>query len=264
LARGPRGGATSAPASRSPGAKTRLGRARPLVTLSVLWLLLAAAGCPANESDVRISPAGIAWLSTACRPCAPTPPFPPSRPDDGRFPPTFPGFGSDCACALPNHYAPALGRSVTEARLFLVTPGDGRIQDASKCMTLHLCPESGRSGLSSSCMASDLNQQLDGAMPNGLGFDGLKNPEDAQLILAFYQPQESNAEASCHRADLFACAGLAAPLGGGDYDITCASCQGGAKAAPGPDNGPCPRDQAQRNSCFLQWCDSLLDQNQYQ
>jgi hypothetical protein len=168
----------------------------------------------------------------------------------------------NCPCTLLNHYPPNLARTVTEARLFLVTPSDGRVQDASKCMTLHFCTDAGRSGSSSECMADDLNQQLDGAMPHGLGFDGLKNPEEVQLILAFYQPQESSTEAACHRADLFACAGLAPPLGGGNYDITCASCQGGSRTAAGPDNGPCPRDQSQRNSCFLQRCDAILAQNQ--
>ena len=93
-------------------------------------------------------------------------------------------------------------------------------------MSLHPCGDGGRFGPVADCMANDLNQQLDGAMPNGLGFDGLKNPEEAQLVLAFYQPIDSSeGGGGCHRADLYACAGLAAPLGGGAYDISCASCQ---------------------------------------
>jgi hypothetical protein len=242
-------------------------RAAPLAAL--VWLALSAMGCPSRETDIRISPKGISWLTTACMPCGSPVPIPPSRTDhDGSRPPP-PGFpplqDPVCACALPDHYPPGpFGRSVTEARLFLVTPGDNRIQDASKCMTLHPCGDGGRLGSSHDCMSSDLNQQLDGAMPRGLGFDGLKNPEDTHLILALYQPTESSTEGTCSRTNLFACAGLAPPLGGGNYDITCASCQGGSRTAAGPDNGPCPRDQAQRGSCFLQQCDALLEQNGYE
>jgi hypothetical protein len=115
------------------------------------------------------------------------------------------------------------------------------------------------------CIAEDINQQLDGALPRGLGFDGLKNPEEAQLVLAFYQPSESSDEGGgCHRTDLFACAGLASPLGGGGaYDISCASCQSGSRTSVGNDNGPCPKDRTQSTSCFLQLCDSVLASNGY-
>jgi hypothetical protein len=114
-------------------------------------------------------------------------------------------------------------------------------------------------------MANDINQQLDGAMPNGLGFDGLKNAEDAQLILAFYQPSATEGSVGCHRADLAACAGLAAPLGGGAYDITCASCLGGSRTAAGTNNGPCPRALVSEDThCFLQLCDKLLAEGGYE
>lgn len=166
---------------------------------------------------------------------------------DGRYPTTFTG-GS------------------IEARLFLISPADSpadsRVQDASKCMTVHPCGDGGRFGPSSDCLASDINQQLDGAMPNGLGFDGLKNPEEVQLVLAFYQPTGTSEEGGgCHRADLFACAGLAPPLGGGAYDISCASCQGGNRTAPGNDTGPCPKGPSGVSSCFLRLCDVYLANN---
>jgi hypothetical protein len=171
-------------------------------------------------------------------------------------------------CLLDGRYPATFNGTSTEARLFLVSqldpanPSHGRIQDASKCMTLHPCGDGGRGGPSGQCIASDLNQQLDGAMPNGLGFDGLKNPEEAQLILAFYQPTDTSEQGGgCQRADLFACAGLAAPLGGGAYDISCASCQGGSRTAPGNDNGPCPKGPPMVNSCFLKICDDLLSNN---
>jgi hypothetical protein len=131
-------------------------------------------------------------------------------------------------------------------------------------MSLHPCSDGGRSG-GIDCMASDLNQQLDGAMPNGVGFDGLQNPEEALVILAFYQPLDSSEEGGgCRRADLSACAGLAAPLGGGSYDISCASCEGGVRTTPGNDNGPCPKDLDKNNSCFLQTCDDILAENGFE
>jgi hypothetical protein len=167
-------------------------------------------------------------------------------------------------CLLDGHFNANFPGGATEARLFLISPGDNRVQDASKCMSLHTCGDGGRTTTSSACMTGDLNQQLDGAMPNGLGFDGLKSPEEAQLILAFYQPTDtSEAPGGCHRTDLFACAGLAAPLGGGAFDISCASCQGGSRTAPGNDNGPCPKGTATVGSCFLKFCDKVLSDNGY-
>src|SRR4030095_4530471 len=107
-------------------------------------------------------------------------------------------------------------------------------------------------------LAEGLNQQLDGAIANGLGFDGLKNPDDVVLFLAVYQQQEflidtEEGQPSCRRVDLVACAGLAPPLGGGEYDMSCASCQDGARNPPSRNNGPCPRDGT--GSCFLEKCD---------
>jgi hypothetical protein len=133
-------------------------------------------------------------------------------------------------------------------------------------MSLHPCSDGGQSSVpQNDCTASDLNQQLDGAMPNGVGFDGLRNPEEALVILAFYQPADSSEEGGgCHRADLFACAGLAAPLGGGAYDISCASCEGGTRTAPGNDNGPCPKSLEKDNVCFLQTCNDILAQSGFE
>ncbi|HMJ51685.1 MAG TPA: hypothetical protein VK540_06395 [Polyangiaceae bacterium] len=255
-------------------ASTRIASAASLA--GALWLILASAGCPLRDKEIRITDTGIGWLTKACQLAGG--PFPPfggggsSGPGgsggsggagfSGPPPPTGPGSDPQRPCGLEGHYLPNLYGRSTEARLFLVSPGDGRVQDASKCMRLHPCLDGGRSGPTADCMAADINQQLDGAMPNGLGFDGLKNAEEAQLILAFYQPANTSEEAGgCHRIDLFACAGLAAPLGGGAHDISCASCQGGSRTANGSDTGPCPRDQSQTNSCFLQICDGLLSDN---
>jgi len=254
-----------------------------------LWLTLALAGCPLREKEIRITDGGVQWLLNACPQSSG--PFPTTT--TGGFPPMSSGGGGNGAggsgtaslggfaatgggggnspgggppppgggfitCHLEGNY-PATGYP-TEARLFLISPGDRRVQDASKCMSLHSCGDGGRPGPSTrDCIASDLNQQLDGAMPNGLGFNGLQNPEEALVVLAFYQPTDTSEEGGgCHRGDLFACAGLAAPFGGGAYDISCASCEGGTTTAPGNDTGPCPRDQDKKNSCFLQTCDQIL------
>ncbi len=168
------------------------------------------------------------------------------------------------ACALPGHLPPTFSQAI-QARLFLVTPADNRIRDASKCMTLPQCHASGRT----TCLADELNQQLDGAIANGLGFDDLKNPDDVVLFLAFYQQQdfqpqdatEEPSQSSCRRVDLVACAGLAPPLGGGEYDMSCASCQDGSRNPQSRNNGPCPKDS--NTSCFLEKCDSWLAGNGY-
>jgi len=221
-----------------PGALRRLAAALPPFLLAAV----AAVGCPPHETTLSITAAGGAVLVTACQPCAPA--------NDAGIEPV-------CACTLGIREPPDLkGRSM-QARLFLITPSNQAVRDASKCMTLAPCADAGRPA---PCLAESLNQQLDGAMPQGLGFDGLENPDDVQLVLAFYQPPDAASVASCSRADLFACAGLAPPLGGGNYDISCASCQGGSKSAPGPDNGPCPRP---KRSCFLEECNDILARNGY-
>jgi hypothetical protein len=206
------------------------------------FLALAVAGCPPREATLSISSQGVVTLITACRPCA--------RTEDG-------GIEPSCACIVGSRPPPEIERRVLQARLFLVTPADNSIRDASKCMTLLPCGDAGRPA---NCLAESLNQQLDGAIPHGLGFNGLENPDAVQLVLAFYESADSTSAVSCDRADLVACAGLAQPLGGGNYDISCASCQGGPRNAPGPDNGPCPKP---RNSCFLQACADILAQNSY-
>jgi len=251
----------------------------------VLWLMLGVAGCPLREKDIRITETGMNWLLSACPKGGSPMPIPPP-PGGGGFGGGGPGggaggfggtFGGSSGggnppdpnlCVLEDRYPASFNGRPTEARLFLVSqpdpayPGRGRVQDASKCMSLHPCGDGGKGGPSGQCIASDLNQQLDGAMPNGLGFDGLKNPEEAQLIMAFYQPADTSDQGGgCHRADLFACAGLAAPLGGGAYDISCGSCQGGNRTAPGSDTGPCPKGPAMTYSCFLKVCDELLANN---
>jgi hypothetical protein len=230
-------------ASRVKGPDTRGSPLRWLTALPPLcFTALVVAGCPPHEARLSITNDGIQTLITACRPCARTP--------DG-------GIETACACAINGRPPPAILNRGVQARLFLVTPSDQIVRDASKCMTLLPCGDGGRPA---DCFAESLNQQLDGAIPRGLGYDGLENPDDVQLMLAFYEPLEPSSIASCERGDLVACAGMAPPLGGGNYDISCASCQGGVRNAPGPDNGPCPKP---KTSCFLEECEATLAKNGY-
>jgi hypothetical protein len=223
-----------------PGVFRRLVAALPAFVV----VAIAAVGCPPHEATLSITADGVATLVKACQPCAPA--------NDAGIEPL-------CACTLGIREPPDLVRRNMQARLFLVTPSNQNVRDTSKCMTLAPCADAGRPA---PCLAESLNQQLDGAMPQGLGFDGLENPDEVQLVLAFYQPPDAASVASCSRADLVACAGLRPPLGGGNYDITCASCQGGPKNAPGPDNGPCPKPRGS-TTCFLQECNDILAKNDY-
>jgi hypothetical protein len=216
----------------------RVARALP----PFVFTALVIAGCPPRDTTLMISPGGVLTLSNACKPCG--------RTEDG-------GIEPACACTIGTREPPDLDRRALQARLFLITPADQMVRDSSKCMTLLPCQDAGPA---TDCLAERLNQQLDGALPQGLGFDGLQNPDDVQLVLAFYQPLDLSSVSSCNRADLVACAGLAPPLGGGTYDISCASCQGGPKSVAGADNEPCPRP---KNSCFLDACNSVLAMNNY-
>jgi hypothetical protein len=224
--------------------KSRGARALRVAFLAppTLLVMTAVAGCPARQAMLDISPDGVTNLVEACTPCVPS--------EDG-------GIEPACACVIRGHAAPDLQHRALQAQLFLVTPVDKAIRDTSKCMNLLPC---GDAGLPTSCLAERLNQQLDGAIPRGVGFNGLENPDEVQLIIAFYQQLDGSPGASCQRSDLVACTGLAPPLGGGRYDISCASCQGGSRNAPGPDNGPCPQPGG---TCFLQDCEEILRLNGY-
>lgn len=223
------------------------GGARLALTATLVGATLLGSGCPAREQQVLITSDGAQLLATVCaRPCLR--PVEEQDAGTGVAPQVCPG-----SCGLAGHLPPDFSEP-SQARLFVVTPGDKRVRDASKCMTLPAYHGPAR-------FAEALNQQLDGAIANGLGFDGLQNPDDVVLVLAFYQQEDfqpANGEEalpSCRRVDLVACAGLSPPLGGGSYDMSCASCQDGARNPTSRNNGPCPRDE---HPCFLDACNSWL------
>jgi hypothetical protein len=210
---------------------------------------LAVAGCPMRDVGVSISSNGANTVLTACNNGC-------WHEGDGGVPFGM-GWGeTNCECELSGSPWPDFRREL-QARLFVVSPSQAfSVQDASKCMSIEPCGEGGLSR-SNHCLAERLNQQLDGAMPKGLTSDGLRNPDDVLLVLAFYQPP-AGSDASCTIDSLFACAGLSAPLGGGSFDIACSSCQGSSRTPTGSDTGPCPRDTNDRNGCFLRTCYGFL------
>src|SRR5258708_5732265 len=157
-------------ASRVKGPDTR----RPGSWLTALpplcFVALVVAGCPPHEARLSITNDGIQTLVTACRPCARTP--------DG-------GIEAACACAINGRAPPAILSRGVQARLFLVTPSDQIVRDASKCMTLLSCGDGGRPA---DCFAESLNQQLDRPIPRGLGYDGLQTPDALHLMPPCHPP----------------------------------------------------------------------------
>src|SRR5579859_5273360 len=102
-------------------------RSRALGWLTALppfaFASLTVLGCPPHEARLSITTDGIQTLTTACRPCG--------RGPDGGIDPT-------CACAINLRPPPEIETGI-QARLFLVTPSDQTVRDASKCMTLNPC-----------------------------------------------------------------------------------------------------------------------------
>jgi hypothetical protein len=210
-----------------------------LAALSLTGALIAA--CPAREIRVEVTPKGVERLILSCEGasvaacdvecCRSVPPGTPDHP-----PPD------------PTKY--------TEARLFLLSL-DGDVKDASRCMDISPCSTSDMpQDLDLECIAAKINQQLAGAMPDGLTFDDFEDPADARLFLAIYQPPPG--AAPCDPEELVLCAGFAETIGEGVYDIACASCQGGRNQAA-QFNTACPTEgNGAQTRCFLRTCDALL------
>lgn len=219
-----------------------------------LALFLGALGlaCPAYDLTIRISDNGVANILAACRGfqklCS-------SLNDCKEDPLSCEIQGGKCIlrnrCQIGDQNHPGWTTGGKKAgRLILLSIEGTRLGDASPCFGFDPSICSGNRG----CFADLLNQSLDQMIKNGLSFDGFNEQEDVLLSLAIFDA-EGQAGADCDPDRLLACAGLAPPLGGGDYDITCASCQNGSHFSLGRDNGPCPISQQE---CFLQRCDRLL------
>jgi hypothetical protein len=213
-------------------------------------VVTALAGCPMRDLGVSITAAGAQDVPTACTSTC--------RHDDdaGTAFPFGRGtvFDTTCACEIQGNPWPDWTREL-QARLFVVSPSENfAVKDASLCMSILPCGEGGISR-SGKCIAERINQQLDGAMPKGVTSDGLRSADDVMLVIGLYQAGPGS-DVGCGVDTLFACAGMSTPLGGGNYDISCASCQGGSRTPTGADTGPCPR--LGNDKCFLQSCYGFL------
>jgi hypothetical protein len=205
--------------------------------LCLLGGLLSA--CPAREIRVEVTARGVERLVRSCEGAS------------------VQACGEGCCTSVPSgspDHAPPDRTSYTEARLFLVSL-DGSVKDASLCMDVSPCV-SADPAADLECTAKKLNQQLVGAMPEGLTFDDLEDAADARLFLAIYQPPPG--ARPCDPAELVLCAGFAETIGEEVYDIACASCQGGETQA-GEFNTACPTEgNGLSTRCFLRTCDVLL------
>jgi hypothetical protein len=254
---------------------------RPAARLALAALFTAAIGgsglaCPARALDVNITANGVNTLVFGCESfrdaCA-----------------TLKACRhnvllcdqSTCElrqeCALPNGAEWTPWQTMGMRMLLLAPSGsDLNLKTRTACVPLNLKPcildKAGLIGCpdapadAGACAEDVFREAAQAALGSGLTFDGFSSPDDALLVAALYRKpgMESSCDPSvlvapddCATENLVAVAGLAAPLGGGTYDITCASCQGGPRTSLGPNTGACP---VSANACFLQRIAALLDQ----
>lgn len=217
-----------------------------------LCLALFLAACPAVELTIRVTETGVSSILTSCRGFQRACSSPGACADDPQLCQLVDGqcvLRSRCHLGDTSH----VGWSPTgkkEGKLLLLAIDDAKLAQESPCFAVNpaLCLGD------RSCLADQLNEALDTAVQGGLTFDGFTEPDDALLVFAFFEAGGAG-ETACDPERLVACAGLAPPLGGGDYDVTCASCQDSSHFAIGHDNGPCPTS---KDECFLERCERLL------
>jgi hypothetical protein len=252
-------------------------RARRLLLAVGLWLTsVGVAGCPPKETLIEITPSGAATLLNSCAGseldvtglCA------------GITDTCSQASGAsaevqmacnqarqqcldllaaqrDATCLVDGVARPPNPTALDSLalRLVLVTIDDGPVaRDASACVPLSFdCGGEIREG----CGAEGANRAIAEAISEeGLGFDGLDEPEDATpVLLLFHDPMAGDGEVTCTTNHLFACGALDQRIPGeDDYDIVCAACQGGP--APLVESAPCFGD------CFLGPCAAINDQIQ--
>lgn len=230
--------------------------ARRCAAASIFAAALGASGlaCPSRDLSVVITQQGVATLVGACElfqgACASL-----QGCNANTLCDVVPGPPPQCqihnVCRLggPDHAAWIPG-APKHAKLFLLDLEHEEHAGDSKCVEIDTDCESDLG-----CMAGKFGDALDEAFPHGLTFDGFEDPADGLLVLAVYEPKDG--VEPCALDTLVACAGLAEPLRGGPYNITCASCQGGLHTSLGNDTGPCPVSPGE---CFLERCAMMLAQ----
>jgi hypothetical protein len=229
-------------------------RARAIAAATFLSISLGAilAACPARDLTINITETGVASILTACRGFQRSCSAAGSCADDQLLCELVDG-----ECVLRNRCHIGDNSHVTwgntgkkEGKLLLLSLDGEHLGDASPCFGFDASTCIGDRG----CFADKLNDKLDQAIKGGLTFDGFTEQDDALLTFAIFESSDGD-EPACDPDRLVACAGLAPPLGGGDFDITCASCQDSSHFALGHDNGPCPTTKTE---CFLERCERLI------
>jgi hypothetical protein len=194
--------------------------------LSTAAVFLCAAGCGPRDLAVVVSATGMGNILEACK---------------------SPSATSKCFLPGNSMISASTLTTALQARLFLADPTGG-VRATSACF--QLLPSSVNAATDpggwAAGMARELNQELEGALPNGLTYPGLNDPSQVILTLALYQPKDDTGQ--CEHDALIACAGFEQPLAGGDYDISCASCQSGFVGAIG---AHCP---TAGTDCFFEEC----------
>jgi hypothetical protein len=239
-----------------------------LAALSTVAIGASGLACPARQLDVQVTSDGADTLIFAC--------------ESFRDACSAPGachhnriLCDQSTCAIKNEckiagnpeWAP---EHTMGMRLMLITATADAIaiRKASPCVPLNLrpCIEdptglfgcANASGDANVCITAAVAEAVQGALGNGLSFDGFKSPDDVALVAAFFRKpgDEASCDATvlvrpddCGTENMVAVAGLAAPIGSTAFDITCASCQGTTHGSLGPDNAPCPVTD---DLCFLQ------------
>ncbi|MBI4704047.1 MAG: hypothetical protein HY744_23305 [Deltaproteobacteria bacterium] len=216
--------------------------AAPSLLRAVLGVLAVGlcAGCPAEQYRIEISEDGMKKVIVAC------------------------ASGETCG----KNCCPKLSAKIPKesaalyAQLHVVTvPADatalsqGKVRAQSPCMKLRLaCDIEADAGAVESlayCLALQLNDEIADAIPEGLGFDGMDDPNDVSLVLSLHR-RSAEEDARCQAEEVFAAAGLSERVPGSKtYDITCASCSGGARNALSS-TPPCV------GACFASECAALL------
>lgn len=170
-------------------------------------------------------------------------------------------------CEIPGNpeWNPALPMGMA-LLIVSVDKGEAAIAARSPCVPVNLRPcikdKTGIIGCPdapddvAACAEDVVGRAVTSALGSGLSFDGFTSPDEALLVAGFFRKPgglpacDDSALVSpddCSAENLVAAAGFAQPVGGGAFDITCASCQGSTRSSLGRDTGACP---VAKGECF--------------
>jgi hypothetical protein len=246
------------------------GRA-PVVRLGLAALFIAliggaCPGCPARDLEVQVTDAGAGTLVVACESfrdaCSP------ASCHKNHFLCDQITCELKGACEVPGNpvWVPEQSMGM---KLLVLEAGTASvdIKASTSCVPLNLRPciydPAGKAGCATpvtdpnACFTAAIAQAVSSALGSGVSFSGFTSTDNVALVAAFFHKpgDEASCDASvlvnpndCLAPSLTAVAGMGAPIGSSQLDITCASCQGGTHGSTGPDNAPCP---VTTDDCFL-------------